>query len=155
MVPEVRDILQDRLDAIETLEGDDDREILSDFFDQIRDVLIIGDVFDTDKSDLILIDLLELLYKSLGYQEIRVKGDDCFVVMLIDVSKSFGFDVGVDEEHGVGVSISEGIELLVFCISAVEVIVDTDADYVIEDSLFHDGSLYVKCIVIKGRGGSI
>jgi hypothetical protein len=140
VLSEVGDILGYRLDAIEALECDDDRIIFSDIFYQTRDSSITGDVFDTDESDQIFIDLFELLGILRFDGEIRVKGDDCFVGVLIDAREQFGFDVGVDEELRVGISCCEVIELLEFCIGAVEVIVHCDADDFI-DLCLHSGRL--------------
>lgn len=90
---------------------------------------------------------------SAVYEEIGVKGDDCFVGMFIDVREQFGFDIGVDEELSIGISCGEGVELLELCIGAVEVIVDGDTDDFI-DSLFHRDSLYMFTLLGIGFGDS-
>ena len=135
--------LGDAFLPIEALHGDDDAMRFTDLMDQINDLRVMGYELDPGKGYPIGVYTVEPLYQAGIDQDIRVKGDDCRIGMLIDLEEVSGFDVGVDEEDGFGMDLCEIIELLEFFSGTVEVIVDGDTDYFIEHGNSFSESLFI------------
>jgi hypothetical protein len=133
--PIVRYKLDNAFLSIETLESDDYRKGFTDLMDQVNDLRVMGDVFDTDEGDMIGGYTIEPLDQAGIDQHVRVEGDDCLIAVLLKFKEVTGFDIAVDEEHRVGMDFLEFIELKELCSGAVEIIIDGDSDYSIHKNL--------------------
>jgi len=58
------------------------------------------------------------------YNDIRVKGYDCLIGVIIDLKKFRGFDISIHEEDIFGMLCSYLIELIELSFGAVKVIID-------------------------------
>jgi hypothetical protein len=54
---------------------------------------------------------MESVYQLRVYREVGINGDDCRVLMFVEVKEFGGFDIGVHEKETVGVTFIEFIQL--------------------------------------------
>lgn len=123
MIPIIREILLDAFLSIEPLESDHHDMGITYGADKINDLRVTGYEFDSGERDSIGGYIIEPLDELFIEIDIGVKGDDCFIGMIVEFEEFWCFDIGVHEEHGIGVKFGEIVELFEFSFGAVEVIV--------------------------------